>query len=75
MDRIFTCESLLKRNKIEPFLKRLVTSDEKWMQHTILMFEKDRGRSKRGGAPQMIAKPRLMLKKVMLCVWWEGSPL
>jgi len=29
MDRIFICESLLKRNKIELFLKRLITSDEK----------------------------------------------
>jgi len=35
------------------------------------MFEKGRGRS---DAPQMIAKPGLTLKKVILCVWkdWKG---
>ncbi|CAD6994634.1 unnamed protein product [Ceratitis capitata] len=29
MDRIFICESLLNRNKTDPFLKRIVTYDEK----------------------------------------------
>jgi len=29
MDRISICESLLKRIEIEPFLKRLITGDEK----------------------------------------------
>jgi len=41
MDQIFICESLLKRNEIEQFLKRFITGDEKW-----IMYEKDRGRSK-----------------------------
>ena len=29
--RISICVSLLKRNAIDPFLKRLITSDEKWI--------------------------------------------
>jgi len=33
MDRISICESLLNRNKIDPFLKRIVTGDEKWVTH------------------------------------------
>uniref|UniRef100_A0A0K2V278 Histonelysine Nmethyltransferase SETMARlike [Ceratitis capitata] n=1 Tax=Lepeophtheirus salmonis TaxID=72036 RepID=A0A0K2V278_LEPSM len=28
--RIEDCDSLLKRNEIDPFLKCIVTSDEKW---------------------------------------------
>jgi len=42
MDRIFICESLLKRNDIKPFLKRLIMSDEKWITYD----KKDRSRSK-----------------------------
>jgi len=30
MDRINICDTLLKRNEIEPFLKRMITGDEKW---------------------------------------------
>jgi len=44
MDQISICESLLKRNEIEPFLKRLITDDEKLC--TTTTYEKDRGRSK-----------------------------
>ena len=29
MDWVSICESLLKRNEIEPFLKRMITGDEK----------------------------------------------
>ena len=31
MQRISNCDSLLKLNKINPFLKRLITGDEKWI--------------------------------------------
>ncbi|GFU42829.1 histone-lysine N-methyltransferase SETMAR [Trichonephila clavipes] len=31
MDRISICEALAKRNEIDPFLKRMVTGDEKWV--------------------------------------------
>jgi len=42
MNRINICDTLLKRNKIEPFLKRMITGDEKWTS-TIIQLEKDRG--------------------------------
>ncbi|EFN78777.1 hypothetical protein EAI_00001, partial [Harpegnathos saltator] len=29
--RISICDSHLKRNEIDPFLKRLITGDEKWI--------------------------------------------
>ncbi|GFX59929.1 histone-lysine N-methyltransferase SETMAR [Trichonephila clavipes] len=33
MDRISICEALAKQNKIDPFLKRMVTGDEKWVTY------------------------------------------
>ena len=29
--RISICDSLLKRNETDPFLKRIITGDEKWV--------------------------------------------
>ena len=31
MQRVSICDSLLKRNNSKPFLKQLITGDEKWM--------------------------------------------
>jgi len=61
-DRISICKSLLKRNKIEPFLKRLITGNEKNGSRTII-YEKSW--SKQGKAPRTVAKPGLMSRKVM----------
>jgi len=33
LDRVMICESLLKLNSLEPFLKRIITGDEKWIVH------------------------------------------
>ncbi|GFU17025.1 mariner Mos1 transposase [Trichonephila clavipes] len=33
MDRIPICEALVKRNEIDPFLKRMETGDEKWVTY------------------------------------------
>ena len=33
MQRVSTCNSLLKRNNSEPFLKQLITGDEKWVTY------------------------------------------
>ncbi|EFN78260.1 Histone-lysine N-methyltransferase SETMAR, partial [Harpegnathos saltator] len=33
IDRINICDALLKRNEIEPFLKRVITDDEKWIMY------------------------------------------
>jgi len=42
MDRINICDTLLQRNEIEPFLKRMITGDEKWITYDNPL-EKDRG--------------------------------
>jgi len=33
LDRINICDTLLKWNEIEPFLKRMITGDEKWITY------------------------------------------
>ncbi|GFW85598.1 mariner Mos1 transposase [Trichonephila clavipes] len=50
MDRISICEALAKRNEIDPFLKRMVTGDEKWV--TCDNIVRKQSWSKRGEAAQ-----------------------
>ena len=63
------CESLLNRNKIDPFLKWMVTGDEKWVTYDNV--KRKRSWSKSGEAAQTVAKPGLTARKVLLCVWWD----
>ena len=57
MDRVSICESLLKRNEIEPFLKRVITRDEKWITYDNNV--RKRWWSKPGEASQTVANPAL----------------
>ena len=68
-DRLSACETLLKRNEKENFLKRLITGDEKWIQYNNIT--RKRSWCQVDEAPQTIAKAGLHPKKVMLCVWWD----
>ena len=69
MDRVSICESLLKRNEIESFLKRMITGDENWITYDNNVWK--RSWSKPGEASQTVAKPVLTPRKVMLSVWWD----
>ncbi|GFT71940.1 uncharacterized protein TNCV_2515811 [Trichonephila clavipes] len=60
MDRIFICETLTKRNEIDPFLKRMVT-DKKWVTDDNIV--RKRSWSKRSEAAQTVAKPGLTARK------------
>ena len=53
--RISICDSLLKRNEIDSFLKRLIIGDEKWIAYTA----------------QTTPKAEIHQKKIMLSVWWD----
>ena len=66
MDRGSICESLLKRNEIEPFLKRMITGDKKW-----ITYDNNVRKRSYGEASQTVAKPVLTPRKVMLSVWWD----
>ena len=63
---IFACESLLNRNKIDPFLKRVVTADEKWVTYDNV--RRKRPWSKSGEVAQTVAKSGLTARK-FFCVF------
>ncbi|QQP53934.1 Putative DD34D transposase, partial [Caligus rogercresseyi] len=69
IDRISICYSLLNCNKIDPFLKRIVTGDEKWV--TYENVKRKRSWSNPGESVQTVVKPGLTVRKVLLCVWWD----
>ncbi|GFT25385.1 mariner Mos1 transposase [Trichonephila clavipes] len=69
MDRISICEALAKRNEIDPFLKRMVIGDEKWVAYYNIV--RKRSWSKCGEAAQTMAKPGLTARMVLLCTWWD----
>ncbi|GFV39876.1 histone-lysine N-methyltransferase SETMAR [Trichonephila clavipes] len=50
VDRISICEALAKRNEIDPFIKRLVTVEKKWVTYDNTV--RKRSWSKRGEAAQ-----------------------
>ena len=69
MDRVSICESLLKQNEIELFLKRMITGDEKWItyDHNV----RKRSWLEPGEASPTVAKPVLTPRKLVLSVWWD----
>lgn len=69
MNRIEICELLLRWNKSESFLKRLVTGDEKWVVYNNIKRKKSW--SKPGESSQTVAKSELHPQKVLLCIWWD----
>ena len=66
--RINACDLHLKRNEFDPFLKRIITGDEKWIVYNNVV--RKRSWSKRDEPPQTISKAELHGKKIMLTVWW-----
>ncbi|GFW82816.1 putative DD34D transposase [Trichonephila clavipes] len=63
MDRISICEALAKRNEIGPFLKRMVTGDEKWVIYDNIV--RKRSWSKSGEAAQTVAKLELTARSLL----------
>ena len=67
--RLDLCDSLLNRNNEHPFLKKVVTGDEKWILYNNV--KRRRAWRPKGNLPQTVAKAGLHPKKVMLCIWWD----
>ena len=66
---IFICDSLLKHNETDSFLKRTITGDEKWVVYDNVA--RKRSWSKRDEPAQSTSKADIHQKKVMLSVWWD----
>ena len=64
--RISICDSLLKRNKTDPFLKRIITGDEKWVAYDNVV--RKISWSKRDEPAQLKSKADIHQKKVILSV-------
>ena len=62
--RISICDSLLKRNETDPFLKRIITGDEKWDVYDNVV--RKRSWNKRDEPAQSTSKADIYQKKVML---------
>ncbi|GBP60159.1 Histone-lysine N-methyltransferase SETMAR [Eumeta japonica] len=71
---VLICDSLLKCNETEQFLKTLSTGDEKWIIYDKNVQKRSWSNGKQ--APQIIAKPVLPRNRYTSSVWRErrGSP-
>ena len=67
--RISICDSLLKRNEIDPFLKNLITGDEKWIVYNNV--NRKRSWVMQDEPAQTTSKAEIHQKKIMLSVWWD----
>lgn len=67
--RISICDLLRKRQENDPFLKRMVTGDEKWVVYDNVTRKRSWGHSSE--PPQTTSKAGLHPKKIMLSVWWD----
>lgn len=69
MDRINICALLQEKEKELPFLKRMITGDEKWIVYNNVT--RHRSWSKASTEPNTVAKRGITPNKVMLCIWWD----
>ena len=67
--RVMIANSNLIRHDKEPYLKRLVTSDEKWILYENPDCHKQWLSDGQKAVPT--PKPGLNAKKALLCVWWD----
>ena len=63
--RVDVCDSLLKRQVNDPFLKRIISGDEKWVVYNNLKRKK----SCIDEPAQSVSKANIRQKKLMLSVW------
>ena len=67
--RINSCDLLKKRNENDPFLKRPITGDEKWVVYNDI--KRKRWWSRPREPARTTSKAGIRRKKVLLSVWWD----
>ena len=60
----------LLRNKIELFIHRIITGEEKWILYVNVKNRKQW--LSKGQAPQQVVKQGISASKVTLCIWWDS---
>jgi len=69
MDRISICDLLLKRNENCPFLKWMITGDEKWIVHNNVQRKRSWGKKINRHKPH---RSKISTRrKSVLCTWWD----
>jgi len=63
------CHKLLSYQLDDPFWKRIVTSDEKWIY--LVSHNRQKRWVRRGQQPPSVPRRDRFGEKVMLCVWWN----
>ena len=67
--RINACDLLLKRNEFDPFLKRIITGDEKWIVYNNV--NRKRSWCTPNESSQTTSKANIHQKKILLSIWWD----
>lgn len=67
--RVSICTSLLLKNDTEPFLKQIVTGDEKWVLY--VNIQRKGQWLDPSQKPLPVPKPDLHPKKILLSIWWD----
>ncbi|XP_035725547.1 histone-lysine N-methyltransferase SETMAR-like [Vespa mandarinia] len=67
--RVDVCDSFLKRHENDPFLKRIITEDEKWIVYNNV--KRKRSWSKKDEPAQSISKANIHQRKIILSIWWD----
>lgn len=69
LQRSIICASLLARQHREPFLKSVVTGDEKWVLYVNVKRRREWVSPDKNATPH--PKPDLHPRKTMLSIWWD----
>ncbi|XP_014781989.1 histone-lysine N-methyltransferase SETMAR-like [Octopus bimaculoides] len=69
VQRVSICDSLLKKENNEPFLRRIITGERKWVVYNNV--KRRRSWKKAGYSPKRTPKVGLHTKKVLLSICWD----
>ena len=66
---ISECDTLIRRQRNDPFFNRIFSGDEKWVVYNNVKCK--RSWSKKDESAQTTSKPDIHQRRLMLFVWWD----